>query len=107
MPQLRSVGELAGDHPDDVGERHGRSLHRLPEPRLGHIASQDLRVIARPVDRAGIGRHAVLHQALGRLADRPGEEHPGKGRALPPGRDHRQTRTPADRTADVRQVEQR
>ena len=80
---------------------------RLPVQTPFWESSQDPGVVAGAVDRARVGRDAVLLEALGALADRAREVDAGHGGALPPRRLDRQPARPEGRDAEIGQVEQR
>ena len=107
VPQLRSLGQLADDEVDgDLGvDRGPRPLDA--ELRLGEPFGEGLGVVARTVDRAAVGRHAMLLEALRGLPKGAREPDAGHGRALPPGGDLRQPRSTGDDDAEVGEVTER
>ena len=106
VEELRRLGQLGRDERRRrrPGARRG-TLGLDAEPRPGDAAGEDPGVVARPVDGPGVGRHAVLLEALRALADRPGEEDPGHACALPPRRLDRQPARPERPTPSVGQVD--
>ena len=78
-----------------------------PEVRLGDVPGQHAGVVAGPVDGPGVGRHAVLLEALRALPDRPREVDPGHLGALPPRRLDGQATRPERPDTEVGQVLQR
>ena len=77
VEELGRIGQLGRDEGRDRIGRQVRPIGLDAEVRPGDPGGQDPRVVARPVDRPGVGRHAVLLEALGALADGPAKKIPG------------------------------
>ena len=83
VEELGRLGQLGADEARDRLGREVGPLRLDAEMRLRDPGGQHAGVVAGAVNGPGVGRHAVLLEALGALADRPAEEDAGHGRALP------------------------
>src|SRR2546429_6382979 len=86
MPEFGAVTDLL----EQVGDQ-GCRIDALArggdaELRFGETPGQYPRVVAIPLDRAGVARNAVLLEPSRPLADRAREEDPRHGGAFPEGR---------------------
>ena len=66
VEQLGRIGQLGRDEAGDGVGRQVRPLRLVPEVRPRDVAGQHPGVVARAMDRARVGRHAVLLEALRR-----------------------------------------
>src|SRR6202035_5947002 len=83
VPELGAVADLLEQGGEKSRGVEALARCRNAELRFGQMPGQHPRVVAVPLNRAGVARNPMLLQAGGTLGDGAGEEDARDGRAFP------------------------